>query len=282
MKNLLTIMLAVWLAGNVFAADAANDLILSQRKPDNSGNIQRNVPATGAITSGSLPSFLTALGLGTGDSPTFTGMTLSGLTSTRVVYAGVGGALSNSASLTFNSGTGELSAALSTFNNSGGTLTAPVAGTVAHIGGGASANAFFTTDAFNGIPGIYTQRANGTVGSKSAVQSGNIISGWFAGGYGATAYSSSGRASLRVLAAENWTDSAQGTTWNFFVTIPGGTTSANPLNISSVGVSVSGTAVVTSDVESTTVGAGFILKSPNGSRWRINVSDVGVITAVAL
>lgn len=44
----------------------------------------------------------TSLGLGSGDSPTFTGATLSGLTNTRVVYAGVGGVLSGSASFLFD------------------------------------------------------------------------------------------------------------------------------------------------------------------------------------
>lgn len=44
----------------------------------------------------------TVLGLGTADSPTFTGATVSGLTAGRVVYTGTGGVLQASASFTYN------------------------------------------------------------------------------------------------------------------------------------------------------------------------------------
>jgi len=36
------------------------------------------------------------------------------------------------------------------------------------------------------------------------------------------------------------------------------------------------------DVETETIGTGFILKSPNGTRYRIVVSDAGVVTATEL
>ena len=44
----------------------------------------------------------TTLGLGVGDSPTWVGATLSGLTSTRVLFAGVGGVISDDADMTFS------------------------------------------------------------------------------------------------------------------------------------------------------------------------------------
>jgi hypothetical protein len=44
----------------------------------------------------------TSVGVGTGDSPTFTGLTLSGLTSGRVVLAGTAGVLEDSANLAFS------------------------------------------------------------------------------------------------------------------------------------------------------------------------------------
>ncbi len=47
--------------------------------------------------------------IATGSSPTFTGLTLSGLTNTRVVYAGVGGVLSGDADFTFDSTNNRLS-----------------------------------------------------------------------------------------------------------------------------------------------------------------------------
>lgn len=83
MRKLLSVFITAILACGLLGADAANDLILSQRKPDNSGNIQRNVPAQNAITSASLPSFQSSIGIGTEDTLALTGLTLSGqLTST--------------------------------------------------------------------------------------------------------------------------------------------------------------------------------------------------------
>jgi hypothetical protein len=80
MKYLL-LMLA--LSVGLFAAP--NDLILSQAKNPGPGNIQVNVPAQNAITSASLPSFQSGIGLGTEDSPSFTSLTLSA-TSTALLY----------------------------------------------------------------------------------------------------------------------------------------------------------------------------------------------------
>jgi hypothetical protein len=120
MKKLL-FTIAVLAAGASLFGQAANDMIVTQRKADNSGSIQRNVPMQGAIGA-TTASYLSALGLGTEDSPAFTGLTLSGLTATRVPFAGVGGALTDSANLTFNSGTGQLSA--SSLNLGSGSLTA--------------------------------------------------------------------------------------------------------------------------------------------------------------
>ncbi len=77
MKKLL---LLLSLAPTLLFGQAANTIILSQRNPGGTGNIQRDVPGQSAITSGSLPSFLSSVGLGTEDSPTFNNLTLLGTT----------------------------------------------------------------------------------------------------------------------------------------------------------------------------------------------------------
>ena len=51
----------------------------------------------------------TSQGSATTDSPTYAGLTLSGLTSTRVIFSTTGGLLTDSSTFTFNSGTGALS-----------------------------------------------------------------------------------------------------------------------------------------------------------------------------
>ncbi len=53
-------------------------------------------------------------------------------------------------------------------------------------------------------------------------------------------------------------------------------------NLSGTSLSMSGAGTFGTDVESTTVGSGFIVKSPNGTRYRLGVSDVGVVTATAV
>lgn len=62
----------------------------------------RLIPFQSAITAGSLSSYQSGMGFGTEDSPVFTGLTLSGLTDTRVVLAGVGGLIGGDADLTFS------------------------------------------------------------------------------------------------------------------------------------------------------------------------------------
>ena len=61
----------------------------------------RVVPFESAIST-TLASYRSGMGLGTEDSPTFTGLTLSGLTDTRVVLAGTAGLLGGDADLTFS------------------------------------------------------------------------------------------------------------------------------------------------------------------------------------
>lgn len=72
MKRILSTFLALLFATIAFGADAANDFIFTQRKTDNSGNIQRNIPATGAATSAA--TFRSTLGIpGLTDNNTFSG-----------------------------------------------------------------------------------------------------------------------------------------------------------------------------------------------------------------
>lgn len=68
-------------------------------------------------------------------------------------------------------------------------------------------------DTFGNTTGTtFTGRlAAGTNASKSAVQSGSRLVGLSGWGYGATGYSSADRGHLIISAAENWSDTAQGT-----------------------------------------------------------------------
>lgn len=126
MKTLTKFLLLAAIAAR--ALGAANDIKIQQ----NSGGVSfpdRIFAAQSAVDS-TLASYQSAIGLGLEDSPQFTALTLSGLTAGRVPIVTMGGLLTSSASLTFNSGTGALSAtnfigtfAGNTFTTGTGTLT---------------------------------------------------------------------------------------------------------------------------------------------------------------
>lgn len=93
------------------------------------------------------------------------------------------------------------------------------------------------------INAISARAARGTNGSQSALQANDQIFNFSAFGYGATAYSASNRGFFRILAAENWTDSAQGTYWTFAVTAPGAASAGSDvMRLDSTGLAL-GTAV---------------------------------------
>ncbi|HEY7416786.1 MAG TPA: hypothetical protein VH593_16490, partial [Ktedonobacteraceae bacterium] len=77
--------------------------------------------------------------------------------------------------------------------------------------------------------------ARGTSGSPTASQSDDAIARFSAVGYGATAYAASFRAAITHYAAENWTDSAQGTYTELATTPTGSTTAAVRFRIGPAG-----------------------------------------------
>jgi len=89
---------------------------------------------------------------------------------------------------------------------------------------GTSDPASITVDGIGIVgPNFMFRRARGTAAAPTAVQSGDGLLFLVARGYGATGFSSSGRANISMYAAENWSDTAQGT-YMAFKTTPTGTT----------------------------------------------------------
>jgi hypothetical protein len=81
-------------------------------------------------------------------------------------------------------------------------------------------------DVFMGTGGGFAvfagRAARGTVGSPSALQIGDEITNLSAWGYGSTGYSAAARGYVSIFAAENWTDTAQGTHIGLWTTTPSG------------------------------------------------------------
>ena len=155
-----------------------------------------------------------------------------------VVFAGASGIYSEDAELFWDNtnkflgvGTSTPSAELTvvsatqTFTPSSAGLPA---GTDLYIVGANNANTRITQDAFGtGAYPAYTGRmARGTAASPTASQTGDILVEVTGRGYGATAFSSSSVARIDMEAAENFTDTAQGTYISFHTTALG---SASPV-----------------------------------------------------
>ena len=103
--------------------------------------------------------------------------------------------------------------------------------------------------------GFIGRRALGTLGSPTAVSSGRTIATFGAAGYGDTGFSSTSKGGMRVLGAETWTDSAQGTILHLQTTPTGSTTPATALTVSAAGI-VSATNDVSAPSYTSTVATG--------------------------
>jgi len=83
--------------------------------------------------------------------------------------------------------------------------------------------------------GMQFYRARGTGASPSAAQAGDALLWCGARGYGQTGWSNGSKASMGFIAAENWTDAAQGTYMSFYTTPTGSATRYERMRISPSG-----------------------------------------------
>lgn len=89
--------------------------------------------------------------------------------------------------------------------------------------GANAANTRITQDSYGtGVYGVFTARsARGTAASPTASQSGDILAQYTARGYGATTFATASTGRFDLIAAENFTDTAQGTYASVFITAIG-------------------------------------------------------------
>jgi hypothetical protein len=159
--------------------------------------------------------------------------TSTAFTAGSVVFAGASGTYSQSNSELFwnNSsnflgiGTGSPDAVLTVVSPTQTSVTAGTlpAGTDLHIVGADSAITRITQDSFGtGNYPAYTGRSSrGTAASPTASQAGDILSQYGGRGRGATDYSTTSVAHIDLEAAENFTDTAQGSYISFHTTALG-------------------------------------------------------------
>jgi hypothetical protein len=113
-----------------------------------------------------------------------------------------------------------------TISANAASLPAAATGTLLQIGNVDATNTRILVDSFgtSTSAGMLMRKANGTAASPSALLSNDVIGVLASYGYGATGYASATRASFQMFAAENWSDSAQGTYISILTTAAGGTT----------------------------------------------------------
>lgn len=149
--------------------------------------------------------------------------------------------------------------------NPSNTAPAVLAGTVLQLEGTDASAARITLDAFGSTPVLSLRRSNGTMAAPSAVLLDQALMQLDGYGYGATGYSSIARAIFNVVAAENWTDSAQGTYFSWANTVSGSTTRTEKMRLSGDGWLLVG---LTSPTLTGLVGSGQTILEVRGSTAR--------------
>lgn len=248
--------------GDTLYASAANTL--SKLTVGSTGNILTVAggvptwapPATGGTVTSvglSAPAFLTVGGSPVTGSGTLA-LTLSG-TALPVTSGGTGNTGYTAGSVIFSDGTNlaqdnaklfwdntnfrlgigtAIPGAPLTISLNTSTLQAPSSGTLLHLSNDNGTGGRLLVDGY-GTNGLVTfRRADTTAAAPSAVQLNEALGLFNFVGYGTNAYSAS-RANFAALAAENWTNSAQGTYMQFSTTAAGGTTTNEKMRISDAG-----------------------------------------------
>jgi hypothetical protein len=191
--------------------------------------------STGASTAPSFGQLSLTAGV-TGTLPVGNGGTgtATALTTGSVVFAGASGVYSqNNAKFFWDNTNNRLglntsspNTILTVVSNSQATTppsTGLPAGTDVYVMGANAANTRITQDSYGtGVYGVFTARsARGTAASPTASQSGDILAQYTARGYGATTFATASTGRFDLTAAENFTDTAQGTYASVFTTAIG-------------------------------------------------------------
>ena len=137
-------------------------------------------------------------------------------------------------------GTTSPNARLTVSANTGTPPTSP-SGTVGYFANVDGTNTILTMDSYMGGAGnaqhsdFLFRAARGTLASPTASQTDDIIGQIQARGYGTTGFAATARAGIRLIAAENWTDTAQGAYLSFLTTLKTTATLAEAMRITDAG-----------------------------------------------
>jgi hypothetical protein len=102
---------------------------------------------------------------------------------------------------------------------------------------------------YGGLGIIFGERANGVLGSPTAIVSGNQIFFFGAGGYDGTAFKSNAAGGFRVIASENWSSTAHGAYFAIETTPNGATTNSERLRVDQNGTVGIGTTTPSAQID---------------------------------
>lgn len=119
--------------------------------------------------------------------------------------------------------------------------------------------------------------ARGTALAPTANLSGDLLAVWGARGYTGSAFVTTSKASVLMIANENWSTTANGTAISLQITPPNSTTTSEIARVLSTSVSTTGLAV-------TNLGSGFLIKEGTNARMGVAtlVSFLIVISSVTI
>lgn len=212
---------APWLtasaSGNIFSVNTNSTKLAISTFTDNNGTAITNISLTTGV-SGTLP--VTKGGTGTGTQ----------FTQGSVVFADGSGVYSQDNGGLFYD---------STLRRLGVNISSGLLGKI-HIQSTNGTDSGIFLDGFSSTAtqgaSLVMRRAEGTQASPSAVLSGDLLASIGARGYGATGFTANNRAKIHAVASENWSDTAQGTRYEFYTTPSGGLLTAEAMRITDTGL----------------------------------------------
>lgn len=122
---------------------------------------------------------------------------------------------------------------LLTINANTAATVAPSLTSIVHLVGADATEAAIHMDTFGAVPRIIPRRANGTLASKAAIASGDVLIAFSPYGWDGSTYVNP--ANFQFLATEAWTGSARGNAWRVFTTANGSTSILEAIRASGSG-----------------------------------------------